>query len=296
VRLSLPGVALVALAAVISGCGSQPSATRLKIEVADRSGVHAYRLQCDPAEGSAPGPAAICAELLREPKLLVGGPGLPLSCPSSDANEVFRISGRYRGQDVDATSTTGCGWVPGQDDAAGEWSYLMDDRGHGVAEHDLGSAQVTAAQRKRNRQNAARLQRLSRLERAATRARLEAIAAGRMKVSSRTAPDRPALTILRNRVTSVGRPSFPEAFDARVYSTTRRRAEAALGSGRDFTRPDGPVYVLLVHYAYRDYRGGRHRDDQPWWSLLDARTLQTEAFGGGGENLHPLGRPLALAF
>jgi len=297
VRLLLSGVAVVALAAAISGCGGhEAAATRLKIEVADSESVQAYRLECDPAAGTAPHPGTICTELRREPKLLVGGGAIDHSCPGP-AGEAFRVSGTYRGYPIDATfPPSSCAWVPGQDDAGGDWSYLMDDRGRGVAEHDLGSAPVTAALRKRNRENAARVRRLTRLERELTRARLAAIAAGRVDVSSGAGPDRAALAILKNRVASAGPPNFPEAFDARVYSTTRRRAEAALGTGRDFTRPDGPIYVVLVRYAYRDYQGRRHRDDLPWSSLLDARTLQTEVFGEGGGNVHQLGRPVALAF
>jgi hypothetical protein len=166
VKTLFAGVALVALAAATAGCGGHSAPTRLKIEVADRLGTHAYRLECQPPGGNAPHPPALCAELRREPKLVVGGPGLALSCPGLGpgpaADETFRVSGTYRGHAVDATSSTGCGyWVPGQDDGDSEWSYLMDDRGDGVAERDLGPVRVTAAQRKRNRENAARFHRLA---------------------------------------------------------------------------------------------------------------------------------------
>lgn len=63
------------------------------------------------------------------------------------------------------------------------------------------------------------------------------------------------------------------------YSTTRRGAEAALGSDRDLTRSNG-----------------RHRDAQLWWSLFDAKALQFEAGGGGGDrNLRGFGAPVALS-
>jgi len=297
------GVALVALAAATAGCGGRSTATRLRIEVSDRHGVHAYRLECGPAGGSAPQPTAICRALRLEPKLLVGGPGLALSCPGlgpgPGADETFRVSGTYRGHAVDALSSTGCGyWVPGQGDAGTEWSYLMDDREGGVPERDLGTAPVNSAQRRRKREDATRFHRLLRLERAATRARSGAIAAGRIDVGHGARPDRSALAIIRARLGSTRLLRLPEVFDADVYSTTRRRAEAALGSGRDLTRPNGPVYLVVTHYAYRDYLGHRRRDDQPWWSLYDAKTLQVEAGGGGGGggNLRGIGAPVALSF
>jgi hypothetical protein len=83
----------------------------------------------------------------------------------------------------------------------------------------------------------------------------------------------------------------PQPFDARVYSTTRRRAEGEA----DLTRPPGgAVYLVLVHYAYRDYLGRIHRDNTPWWSLIDARTLEGEGGGGGTSNLARLGPSVAL--
>jgi len=137
--------ALVALAAAVvtaAGCGGHSNATRLKIEVTNASGTRAYSLRCAPPGGTAPRPAAICAQLRREPDMLVGGPAIEHSCPpAAGSPEGFRVSGRYRGYPVDASfSSTECGWVPGQRGAYVTWYISMRGAGPGVHEREVGSA------------------------------------------------------------------------------------------------------------------------------------------------------------
>ncbi len=295
-RRALRGVALLALVSAVAGCGGggHAAATKLKIERADRSGVRAYRLTCDPAGGTAPHPVAICAELRREPKLLVGGPAFDHSCPSG-AYESFRVSGSYRGYAIEATfPPSTCGWVPGQGDAADSWSQLLDDAGAGVAERELGTPRVTPAERKRNVANTALVLRTQRQDRRLARERRAAIEAGRLRITPRGRPDRVALAVLRYETFGGELLDQPHAFDARVYSSLRRTTEKSLGWQRDPTRADGPVYVLEVHYEYRDYKGRRHRDDQAAsWSVFDARSLEYEG-GGNGGSARLLGRPVTL--
>jgi hypothetical protein len=275
-------VAVIASAAVLAGCGGHTSSTRLKIEVGDSHGVRAYRLTCAPAGGTAPHPAAICAELRKEPKLLVGGWGISHSCPSGN-DEAFRVSGRYRGYAIDATfPPSACAFVPGQDDAAGVWSYLLDDAGPGVAEREFGHARPTEADRERARALIELRGRTRRLR----AERLLALKTGKLELG--TAPDKTALDFLRDSSRT-----GPEPFDAQIYTTTRGKLGAEFRFG---SRPDTKVYVLVLHYAYRDYTGRRHRADDPAFSVYDAQTLEVTDFGYPAPPLRRLGAPVTLTF
>ena len=280
------GVALAALAAAATGCGGHSTATRLKIEVSDRSSTRAYHLRCEPAGGSAPEPAAICRALRREPRLLVGGPALDHSCPGGNY-EAFRVSGTYRGFPVEAVvPPQSCAWVPGQDGAGAEWSSLMDDAGPGVSEKQFGKPQLTRPQRVQRRAQRARAERLARHARKLV---------GDWNAGRRD--ERIPFRVFREQLEAQELAGRPRVARAVVYRTTQRVVERVLG----FAEPiqDRPMYLLVVRYAYRDYRGRiRLADDGATWALYDRRTLRPT--GGGLGHLDPrklraLGAPAALS-
>jgi hypothetical protein len=294
VKAQLAGVALLAAAAAACG-GHSAGATRLTIEVGGTDGVRAYSLECDPAGGDAPHPRSLCSALRREPKLLVGGRGVSHSCPSRPGGgEAFRVSGTYRGYRIDSIfPPPECTWVPGQDDAAGAWSYLMDDAGPGRLERDFAASPASAAERARRRERSRRVQSLQERDRRLRRVRLAALEAGRLRLRPGQFPDPYAQSVIRDFVAGGELVEGPTPARARVYATTRRRAERQLGYST--TRRDGPVYLLLVQYSYRDYRGRSHLAEGGTWSLIDARTLEGTD-GGLGPALPSvrLGRPMQL--
>jgi hypothetical protein len=79
-----------------------------------------------------------------------------------------------------------------------------------------------------------------------------------------------------------------------VYSTRLGGLDHMIGAWE----PHGQrlIYVVVLHYASRDYRGRLHRDSKgSTYSVVDARTLDPFA-GGGGDilNLRAFGRSVAL--
>jgi hypothetical protein len=294
VKAQLAGVALLAAAAAACGGHSGPG-TRLTIEVGGTGGVHAYRLECDPARGDAPHPALLCSALRREPRLLVGGRGVSHSCPArAGGGDAFRVSGTYRGYRIDSiVPPPECTWVPGQEDAADVWSHLMEDAGPGRVEHDFAEPPPSAAERARRRERSRRLQSLQDRDRRLTRVRVAALDAGRLRLRPGQPPDPRARNVLRDYVARGELVEGPTPARARVYATTRRRAERQLGFST--TLRDGPVYLLLVQYSYRDYRGRSRLAEGGTWSLIDARTLEGTD-GGLGPALPSvrLGRAMQL--
>jgi hypothetical protein len=193
------------------------------------------------------------------------------------------VSGRYRGYPIDATfPPSSCGFVPGPDDAPGVWSYLMDDAGPGVAERDFGHAPRTRADREQSRQLVA----LRARDRRLSDRRRKALSAGNRRLGPR--PDKTALAILRDFCHQPG----PEPFDAQVYTTTNKLAPASGGE----SQPDAPVYVVVLHYAYRDYAGHRHRASDSTFAVYDAKTLESTSIGYPAPLLGRLGHPVTLTF
>jgi hypothetical protein len=284
---------LIVLSALLAGCGSSHPATRLKIEVSDRSGVRAYRLECGPPRGTAPHPSRICADLHRSPNLLVGGPWLDHSCPGSDYM-AFRVSGTYTGHAIDATfPPPSCAWAPGQGDAADEWTYLMHAAGPGEKERELGSPPLSSAERAHRRARLRKLPGLVHTARGLAQERLRALREGDLALRRGLPPDSLARRVLELQLAADQMPLRPPVADERVYSTTLGRVEG----WRGVLVPDGKrlVYLVVMHFAYRDYRGHKHRDPAAFYREVDARTL--EAVGGGGADgmdLSHFGPPVEL--
>jgi hypothetical protein len=204
------GIALLAL--LVSGCGSSHPGARLLIATGGR----VYRLQCDPAGGTAPRPERICAELRRSPNLLVGGPAIDHSCPPA-AYTTFRIAGTYRGHRVDAIfPPSSCAWVPGQGDGAGEWTYLMHGAGTGEPESNFASLRVSSSK------GGAKLEKLRLEARRLLRKRRAALAAGTLRFRPGAPPDALAIAALRaqGKYASSRGPEITQAF---VYSTTAKQ-------------------------------------------------------------------------
>lgn len=80
-----------------------------------------------------------------------------------------------------------------------------------------------------------------------------------------------------------------------VFRAPRRKFAPLLGSSTDLSRP---VFLVVTHYAYRDYAGRTHpATDGLSWSILDARTMDVTDWGLGGlPSLPSLGRPVTLRF
>jgi hypothetical protein len=295
-RQTLRGVALLALVAAASACGGHSAATQLKIEMRDDTGVHAYRLQCDPASGSAPDPRAICAQLARSPELLVGGPAVEGPCGPGLQRPgfvSFRISGRYRGYAIDASFSMNCA-VPGQKQGFTTWWALTSGvaPSNGVAENQLASSTVDRAVVQSRHAQGLRLR--AEIRALLARRRL-ALAAGAIRVGGL---DSVQLRIMRDRLELHTLPEGLELADAAIYSTTAAKAARASGSPPPIYRPGRPLYVAEVQFAYRDYAGHRHRDTTAWWVSFDGPTL----VGGYGftrvsaPNFRLLGRPAGLTF
>src|SRR6476469_1591349 len=116
----LLGVAL--LAAMLAGCGGHASSTRLKIEVADGAGARVYRLQCEPAKGTARNPEAMCAALRRQPDML-STPSSIVCGPSGAPTERIRVSGSFRGKPVRVEFADAC--IAGGD-GVGAWIDVLE--------------------------------------------------------------------------------------------------------------------------------------------------------------------------
>lgn len=232
-------------------------------------GGRTYSVACNPARGTVPEPKAICRALGRWPELLVDGPGIWHSCPPSPVRKLIRVSGTYRGYPVHASfADTTCGWVPGQDGALAEWSGLMSGAGPGSRARPFTAEPVRYADPRR----------AARLRRDARRLTRQRAKGG----SSRLDPL--ALRIIREQVDSNVLAGGPLVAEADVYATS--------------LVPDHPVFVVVYHYAYRDYAGRRHpATDGITYSVLDARSLDLGEWGTGdvpGQGTR--GRPVTLTF
>ena len=110
-----------------------------------------YRLNCDPASGSLPDPAAACSAIAADPQLVLSGPGVDHSCPAFTPG--IEVRGSYEGQQVDV-GFSGC--LSGQDDAISRWLALLPWRqqnlvrldslrlDHGLGPLHLGESASTA--------------------------------------------------------------------------------------------------------------------------------------------------------
>jgi hypothetical protein len=105
-RVAATGVAVVALA----GCGDDAPSTSLRLVATNASvGRATFTIECDPAGGDVPQPAAVCARLAGNPQALHHPE--PFICFGGTFSWwALEITGRYRGKPVEVRTST-C-WTP----------------------------------------------------------------------------------------------------------------------------------------------------------------------------------------
>jgi hypothetical protein len=107
----------------LPGTGAGPSAVRI---VASGIGSDTFELRCDPAGGTVPDPARICAAILADPALLYSFPGPNHSCPAG--SPVISIAGTRNHKPLHSTFSACTG---GQEQQAAEWAALLQARPSG---------------------------------------------------------------------------------------------------------------------------------------------------------------------
>ena len=90
------------------------------VELDTMLGSFGYELHCDPAGGTVPHPARICAAVTRDPALLYSVPGPGHSCPAG--GPTVSIAGRWNGKPLHSTFSVCTG---GQERQAAAWAGLL---------------------------------------------------------------------------------------------------------------------------------------------------------------------------
>ena len=90
------------------------------VEVAAMRGSFGYELHCDPAGGTVPHPAQVCAAIVRKPALLYSFPGPGHSCPFGAPT--VSITGSWNGKPLHSTFSVCTG---GQEQQAAAWAELL---------------------------------------------------------------------------------------------------------------------------------------------------------------------------
>jgi hypothetical protein len=90
------------------------------VELGTMLGSFGYELRCDPAGGTVPHPARICAAIARRPALLYSFPGPDHSCPGGAPT--VSIAGSWDGKPLRSTFSVCTG---GQESQAAEWAALL---------------------------------------------------------------------------------------------------------------------------------------------------------------------------
>ena len=99
-------VAAVAAVSAVAGCGDESPSTSLSLVATNPSvGRATLTLECDPAGGDVPRPAAACSGLARDPAVLLHPK--PFVCFGGTFSWwEIRITGRYEGKPVDVRTST----------------------------------------------------------------------------------------------------------------------------------------------------------------------------------------------
>jgi hypothetical protein len=90
------------------------------VELDTMLGSFGYELHCDPAGGTVPHPAQICAAIVRRPALLYSFPGPDHSCPPG--GPTVSIAGSWNGKSLRSTFSVCTG---GQEQQASVWAGLL---------------------------------------------------------------------------------------------------------------------------------------------------------------------------
>ena len=113
-------VLAVGVVGLLSSCGGE-ARTHLTIVASRDLGEHDYWVSCDPSEGSVRDPAALCARILSEPRLVTAKAGADHSCPSGTPG--VHIKGVFEGKRVNSIMSE-CQY--GVEGYAIEWARLLD--------------------------------------------------------------------------------------------------------------------------------------------------------------------------
>lgn len=103
----------------LPGDGRGPGDIRI-VEGADMLGSFGYELRCDPAGGTVPDPARMCAAIARKPALLYSFPGPGHSCPFG--NSYVSLAGEWNGKPLHSRFSVCTG---GQEELAISWAKLL---------------------------------------------------------------------------------------------------------------------------------------------------------------------------
>jgi hypothetical protein len=107
----------------LPGSGRGPGEVRIA-ELGTMLGSFGYSLGCDPATGTLPDPARVCAAILADPALLYSFPGPDHSCPAG--GPTITLQGRWAGKPLSSTFSVCTG---GQEQIAGRWATLLPSQG-----------------------------------------------------------------------------------------------------------------------------------------------------------------------
>jgi len=126
----------------LPGTGRGAGAVRV-VELDTMLGSFGYELRCDPAGGTVPDPARICAAILRDPALLYSFPGPDHSCPAGAP--AVSIDGRWNGKALHSAFSVCTG---GQERQAGAWAGLLPSTAAlGAVHADRGIGLVSLGER-----------------------------------------------------------------------------------------------------------------------------------------------------
>ena len=127
----------------LPGNGSGPGAIRI-VEPAGLpviSGSYGFGIRCDPAGGTVPDPARVCAAIRFDPALLYSQPGPEHSCPPSGS---IVLAGRWDGRPLHSSFSI-C--VGGQEAEADAWSTLLPNvHGWGTTPNGIGLVRLSATE------------------------------------------------------------------------------------------------------------------------------------------------------
>jgi len=115
------------------------------VELGTMLGSFGYELRCDPAGGTVPHPARICAVIVRHPALLYSFPGPGHSCPPG--GPTVSIAGNWNGKPLHSTFSVCTG---GQEQQAGAWGGLLPSAARSARPAHAGAVRAASARASRS--------------------------------------------------------------------------------------------------------------------------------------------------
>lgn len=115
-KVTLAGAAVVA---ALSGCGhaSSVAGTKVRIQLTTHTGgsrvTHVFSLACDPARGSLPLAARVCADIRRHPQAMLEPLPFRSTCAGGPLMPELTVTTARAGKTASFTGSPGCGWPGG---------------------------------------------------------------------------------------------------------------------------------------------------------------------------------------